>query len=570
MSLPKWVRTGTSVATIFLLLAVALTTASPGPARAQLTLQSGGDSFVWADGYALVQHRIPAGNAEPWSITTDPQGNVWFVEQGTNQLGEYDPASGNFTQYPIPTNHSNPDAVASDTHGNIWFVELTSNKLGELPAGRASIAEYPIPGETVALDASTQAVQCGPGAVLADPSGDIWVACLFSNQIDEFNPATDTFSSFDLPVFQSAPAGMALDGKGNLWFTAADSDMLGRAVISQLQNGTSQGITEFAPLNQTYVFAFTHPTSFVGTTEIINSSIRTPSGIALSPSGKLWLTEHVDSSFDSYDPNTQSLVKYWTSQTFGALGYSVTFPNGIAVDSNGTVWIGEHYGNRIAAFIPSSGVMTEYPVACCDTAIAGVYSVTLDRNGRLWFVEIGGDAIGEVVPIQSPTRLSLTLPDSYLTVGARGKVTVPLSFYQAAGNSTTLSLSVSGVTITGQLRNMTAAFNSSAVTLAPGSRATSGLTLSLGGLNPGVYYLTLSATAQGGVIYSAILKLIVTPGAPFPVWIVVSVAAASVAAAGLGLLLARRSRAVRGRRRALRVSRKRARTSTTTPTPVAA
>ena len=561
-----------SAALVLLIISTALLPfAAAQPATAQVTSQSGGNKFVWAVGGSIVQHPIPEANAEPWSIASDRQGNLWFVEQGTNQLGKYNPAAGSFTQFQIPTNHSTPDSVAVDSEGNVWFAELTANRLGELAAGSSAIVEFEVPGIAVSLGSTVQTVPCGPGAVIADPSGAVWVACLFSNQLDQFIPAKGAFNSFDLPVFQSAPAGMVLDGKGNLWFTAADANMLGEAVVSQLRNGTSQGITEFAPLNQTYDFKLSHPTSFTGSTEVVSSSLPSPSGIAIDQKGQIWVTEHVDSSFDSYNVATKSLVKYWTTQTFGANGYSVTFPNGIAIDSSGVVWIGEHYGNRVAEFLPSSGVMTEYPVPCCKSAIAGVYSVALAPDGRLWFVEIGGDAIGEISPAQTSASLSLTVPASSFSLGTRGRITVPLTFAQEGGNSTALSLSVSGVTGTGGLQNMTAEFGGPTLLLQSGGRAVTNMTLALDGLNPGIYYLTLGATNKAGVIYSAVLKLTVTSGGSSQLWLLFPLAAVSAVVAGLaGLVLARRSHGTRRRTRSLRDPRRRTRASTTTARPTAA
>ena len=416
---------------------------------------------------------------------------------------------------------------------------------------------------------------CGPGAVLPDPSGTVWVACLFSNQIDEFIPAEGDFASYDLPVFQSGPAGMLLDGKGGLWFTAADSDMLGKATVSQLQNGTSEGITEFAPLNQTYLFRSNHTSSFLGGSEIITSSLPTPSGIAMDSSGKLWITEHVDSSFDSYDVATQSLVRYWTSQTFGAYGFSVSFPNGIAIGPDGTVWIGEHYGNRIAAFIPSSETMTEYPVPCCNSSIAAVYSVAVGPDGGLWFVEIAGNAVGEMVPVPHSPALTMSLPSAHFAVDSHGTVTIPVRVSEAVagGKPMNLSLSLSGISATGSPQNMTAGFTKAEVAIAPGSQASTNLTLSLEGVDPGVYYLTLGARSPGGEIRSAILKLTVASGQSYPTGLLVPIVAAAVAATGVaGYLIARRAQRRPGRRRSLRIldSLKRARRRIATPPAAAA
>jgi streptogramin lyase len=523
------------------------------PATAALSTASGSSSLTWPDTYAVVQHPLPDPGSEPWEITIGPHGQVWFAEQGTNMLGEYEPTTGTMVQYPIPTPGATPDAVAADSAGNVWLSELTASKLAELPAGGSTIREFAIPGVPVSLGSTTQNLDCGPGAIVPDPSGSLWVACLFSNQIDEFFPDQGTFASFNLPVFQSAPAGLALDGRGDLWFTAADAQMLGKAVITQLVNNTSDGITESAPVNDTYPYKFTHPTSFLGTTAVVTSSLPTPSGIALDSSGRLWITEHVDSSFDSYNQNTHSFVRYWTSQTYGIYGYPVSFPNGIAVDGNGTVWVGEHYGNKVAEFVPSTGQMTEYPLPCCKSDIAGLYSVALDSTGKIWFVEINGDAIGELVKEPSPIQLGLGVAQSEFALTPQGSVTLPIQFSEAstARNSTGLTLSVSGISGTGGLENMSAAFGPAELSLTPGSQATANLTLQVGGLSPGIYYLTLSGTASpGGVVYSTILKLTVSGGGSEPTGLLIPAAVAAAGGAGFGgWVLARRSHGRTGRGR---------------------
>jgi streptogramin lyase len=517
---------------------------APSPvANASLSTLGGGAILTWSDSYKVVQYPLPNASSNPWVVTVDTSGNVWFVEQGTNQLGELDPTTGAIHQFSIPTPGSTPDSVASDSRGNVWFGELTAGNLAELRRGERQVAEHKLPGVEVNVAGSTQKVDCGPGPVLPDASGSVWVACLFSNQILRFFPSNGSFARFDLPVFESAPAGITMDGHGNLWFTAADANMLGKAVVSQLKNNTSDGITEFAPLNETYTFRVSHPTSFFGSSENITSSLPTPSGIALDPSGRLWITEHVDSSFDSYDPSTGSLVRYWTSQTNDAYGFKVSFPNGLAVDPNGTVWVGEHYGNKVAQLSPATGQLTEFAVPCCASTIAGVYSVALDSRGDLWFVEIQGNAIGEILRTSGSAGLSISLPGTYASLGADGSMTLPLSIGEAgdANGDNTLSLSLSGVSATGALENMTATFDPEQVNVTPGSHALSNLTLSLAGIRPGVYYLTLTATASGGVQYSAILRLTVTGGpTSFPLILVPATLAMAVVAAYVAWRLARR------------------------------
>lgn len=502
-------------------------------ATAELSVQGGSNTMQFLDSYTVVSHTVPSNDSGPWSIAVDPSGTVWFLEEAANQLGSYNPSTGVFTQYPIPTPSSTPIAVAADGEGNIWFTELSSNQLAELPHGTSKIVEHPIPGTQVPLGSAYETLDCGPGAVLPDPSGPVWVACLFSNQIDEYFPTNGTFASYDLTVFHSGPAGLLLDGKGNLWFTASDSDMLGKAVVSQLKNGTSDGVTEFAPLNQTYPLTFSIPTSFLGGTTTIESSLPTPSGIAMAPDGKLWVTEHVDSSFDSYDPSTGSLDRYWTSQTYDAYEFDVSFPNGIAVDKNGTVWIAEHYGNRIGEFDPSSDLLTEYPTS--NSTYDGDYELTLDNSGNVWFVEIQGNAIGELVRTPDLSPISVTLQQAESLPGRGGSLNIPISFSEPASatEAASLTLGVSGVSSTGAVSGMTAGFSPGTLSLSPGENASTTLSITTQDLSPGEYYLTLTAKASPqGVLYSVVLKLTVT--GTLPTSVIIAAVAASVAAVAIG------------------------------------
>jgi virginiamycin B lyase len=52
------------------------------------------------------------------SITTGPDGNLWFTEQRANQVGRITPA-GNVTEFPIPTADSFLGDIAIGADGNL-------------------------------------------------------------------------------------------------------------------------------------------------------------------------------------------------------------------------------------------------------------------------------------------------------------------------------------------------------------------------------------------------------------------------------------------------------------------
>ncbi|MDA4130195.1 MAG: SMP-30/gluconolactonase/LRE family protein [Thaumarchaeota archaeon] len=463
-------------------------------------------------GYQMAQYPLPNGSSAPFAIATDPSGLVWVAEQGSNQIGSFDPKTDVFREYAVPTPNSGVTSIATDNNSDTWFTELNSDHLGELRNG--IIKEYGVPGSTVSVGGQIQNQACGPTGVVVDGSNGIWIICIFSNQIDEFFPNNDSFLRFNLPVFQSGPAGLVFDHSGNFWFTAADAAMIGRGIISQLKDNTSNGISEFSPLNSTYVFSFQRSANFLGSTVNVQSSLPTPSGIALARDGKtLWITEHVDSSFDSFNTQSNSLNRFWTSKTNNEFGYSVSLPNGIGVDGQGKVWIAEHYGNKIGEFDPTTNSLTEYEVPCCTSTSAGVYTLTLGQNKTVWFVEIFGNAIGELRPVPVRSGISIELKQDQPRLDPSSSFLDPVEVIQSAPSDFTsnISLDISGISNTGILNRVQGDFAPKSLQLTGTGNATSNLKLSTQSLNSGIYYLTVSAKQNpGGIIYSTILKLVVT------------------------------------------------------------
>lgn len=504
-------------------------------------------------GYEMIQYPLPNGSSWPFELATDSLGHIWVVEQQSNQLGMFNPSTLTWQEYSIPTPDSTPNAVAVDASGNVWVTGLTSNKLAVLRNGSSQMIEYSIPNRTVTLANLVEPLTCGPIEVQVGPNQNIWIFCDFSNQIDEFFPANSTFAQYNLPVWYSGPVGLAFDKEGNFWFTAADANMLGHAVVSELRNGTTDGITEFAPMNSTYVFTFNHPTDLTGDTSNITSSLPTPAEIAFGPDGTtLWITEHVDSSFDSYNTVTKSLDRYWLSQTYMEYGYPIAFPNGLAVDSSGNVWMAEHYGNKVAEFDPTTGTLTEYAVPCCSSVPytspgAGVYWLTIGKGGTIWFVEIYGDKIGELEPINSAQSVNFNVANNVVSFGnnQHSSATVPIQVEYSglsSENGTEIKLSVAGTSSNGTLVGMKGQFSPETINVSQSGTVSSNLTLTDQSLKPGIYDLTITANLTGSnTIYSTILKVEV--GAPnFSTLIAYGAVVAVIASATVVVLMSRRRR----------------------------
>jgi streptogramin lyase/plastocyanin len=95
---------------------------------------------------------VPADSKRPAGITVSPSGDVWLVALDGNLLLRYRPAAGEFTQYPLPTGEpdnqpgtppfaktSRPFGIAVDSQGNVWFSEQYTGQLGVLDMASPSV-----------------------------------------------------------------------------------------------------------------------------------------------------------------------------------------------------------------------------------------------------------------------------------------------------------------------------------------------------------------------------------------------------------------------------------------------
>ena len=79
------------------------------------------------------EYQVPTANSYPEGITTGPDGNLWFTESNTNNIGRISPSGKHkLAEYPIPTAKSLPVGIATGPDGNLWFTEFNANNIGQL------------------------------------------------------------------------------------------------------------------------------------------------------------------------------------------------------------------------------------------------------------------------------------------------------------------------------------------------------------------------------------------------------------------------------------------------------
>jgi len=215
---------------------------------------------------AVTEFPVPTANSGPAEIITGPDGNLWFTERNTTNIGRITPA-GVITEFPPPDPGSleardEDGGITAGPDGNLWFIEGNSDVFGwgfarMTPAGVIT-GRFPIPPQGW--------YHFSPGSALtAGPDGNLWFTELGDAQHGDMigrMTLTGVITQFFLPTPNSEPRGITAGPDGNLWFAEVNANQIGRITPT----GT---ITEFAL-----------PTP--------NSR---PGGVTVGPDGNFWFTE---------------------------------------------------------------------------------------------------------------------------------------------------------------------------------------------------------------------------------------------------------------------------------------
>ncbi len=307
----------------------------------------------------------PTYACNPTSITAGPDGALWFTEFRGNKIGRITPA-GRIQEFPLPTTCDNnqgcgPAGITAGPDGALWFTESIGNQIGRItPAGR--IQEFPLP---MLCPHDVDAVDNQNVAFARGQTGT-WLAILPRMREAVQYPGGDSEDSFH-------PTGITSGPDGNLWFTEAAGDKIGRI--------TPAGHIQEFPLPTYCGYAGPEDGCYLN-------------GITPGPDGNLWFTESSGNKIGRITPAGHI-------QEFPLPTYCGDYcgPAGIAPGPDGALWFTESAGNQIGRITPA-GRIQEFPLpTTCNSSLGcGPAGIAAGPDGNLWFAEAAGNRVGQVSP----------------------------------------------------------------------------------------------------------------------------------------------------------------------------
>lgn len=194
----------------------------------------------------FITHEMPGGYY-PHTIRTDVHDRVWFTLAVSSQVAMFDRTTEEFKLYDLPARsfkewatlkllplifwfdpesrpRPSPDDISTGLpmpygidiapDGGIWVTRLYANDLAHIDPQTDEVTMIDFPFN-------------GPRRLRIDADGMIWIVAFQDSLLVKYDPGTNLFSSFELPVVNEIPYALNVDkDRGVVWVNGNQSDTI--------------------------------------------------------------------------------------------------------------------------------------------------------------------------------------------------------------------------------------------------------------------------------------------------------------------------------------------------------
>jgi streptogramin lyase len=307
-----------------------------------------------ADVGDITTYDDPEGEVhQPTDIVAGPDGNVWFVQQGSGFVARTTPA-GVITTFPLPGG-ANGAGLTVGADGNLWTAQPSADALVRItPAGVA----------TAFTDVEDEVDL--PVDVALGPDGNVWFVSFLDGRVGYVTPAGAITTFEDLADPLEDPGSIALGPDGNLWVGHGPENLIGL-----LAKVTTAGDVVPVP---------------------IPDDVDRVGDLVTGPDGNVWFTDPAEDRVGRVTPAGVVTM-------FEDADGDVDQPEGIAAGPDSNVWFASSANDRIGRISPTGAITTfEDPSGQLDRpfGIAAGPGAAAD----VWFTQLDVDQVGRIQPTQ--------------------------------------------------------------------------------------------------------------------------------------------------------------------------
>jgi virginiamycin B lyase len=298
----------------------------------------------------VTEFRLAANRLGPDSITTGPDGALWFTATAAGQavvdkIGRIT-TDGQVTYFDLSTPASTVEGITAAPDDALWFTERGTGRIGRITTAGA-ITEFPLP-------------QGGaPRHIAAGPDGALWFTENDGNRIGRIT-TNGVISEFPLSHDGSRPVGITAGPDGAMWFTDACNPDAAKATTPPPL--ASAGAGSSGPCVDDKIGRIT-TTGAVRSFRLPNGS--GPVGIAAGPDGALWFTEFGTGKIGRI--TTSGKITRFSTPTARSV------PTQIVAGPDGALWFTENGVSKIGRLKPPAPLRVSLTVVprtgCASSAV---------------------------------------------------------------------------------------------------------------------------------------------------------------------------------------------------------
>jgi virginiamycin B lyase len=292
----------------------------PGPSRMPFSATPVAGGMVWIPNFGVANkitrlnpvtgemkdYDAPNPTADGvHSVIGGPDGRVWFAEQGTNQLGMWDPKTDKITQYQDerrpderPESGGSKHTTRVDPDGYVWstgiplsrfdpktekftdYWDTAHSTYGIMPADKNGIMWFTDVGRGLigSLDYKTQKMSYfepptkdRERRLAEDSKGLVWFGEYNTGHIGSFDPKTEQFKEYLTPSGAvTHPYSLTVDANDNVWYSGFYTDVIGRLdpktgkIVEYPFPHSENDLKEFFPDGQGRIWYGSAPNNRVG------------------------------------------------------------------------------------------------------------------------------------------------------------------------------------------------------------------------------------------------------------------------------------------------------------------
>ena len=180
---------------------------------------------VWATGYPLSRLDPETGKftdfwndaAHTYGLEPDKDGNIWFTNPGTGQIGKVDWKTLKIKQWTVPTKDGYERRLELDSNGVVWFGEYQNGKIGRFDPKTETFKEYDLPGGKDVF----------PYAVGIDTDGYVWYSSYYKDVLGRLDPKTGKITEYPFPHSENTIREFFRDSQGRMWYGSPSNNRVG-------------------------------------------------------------------------------------------------------------------------------------------------------------------------------------------------------------------------------------------------------------------------------------------------------------------------------------------------------